>query len=156
MSSYDESEFVTDPGLALREPALQSLLALWNAKRGAKAMPARADFDVADLRPHLGHLVLVDVLRPEMRFRYRLIGVEVTRRVGRDSTGKYLDELYAPEQYDRVIVAYRWVTQQCRPIRVEATLRHAHREWMRIESLDLPLSRDGESVDMIMSRPVFL
>lgn len=152
--------FELDPQLNFTSPLLVDLHRYWRDRCGDRAMPGRADIDPLDpaLRPHLGFLVLTDVLAdgaggPE-RFRFRLIGSTMTRIVGRNSTGKFLDELYSPADYAAMIVAYRSVVASRAPLRIIGTLRHANRSWIEMESLDLPLSRDGASVDMILTRSV--
>jgi hypothetical protein len=147
--------FDLDPGLDFRSPIPVDLHRYWLKQRGERAMPRRADIDPLDpeLRPHLGFLVLTDVVGAA-RFRFRLIGSTLTEFVGRDSTGKYLDEVYSPADYEYMIVAYRWVVANRAPLRITGDLRHADREWIDMESIDLPLSSDGRTVDMIMTRSV--
>lgn len=152
----DGADWLTvDPDLNIEAPALREILALWQCKCGDRAMPARSDFGPEELRAHMGWIVLVDVEPAPLRFRYRLIGTELTQWVGRDSTGRYLDELYDPEVYDTAISAYRRVVAQKCPLRVHGRMRHAEKGHIAFESLDLPLSDDGETVSMIMTRGTF-
>jgi hypothetical protein len=53
-----------------------------------------------------------------------------------------------------MIVAYRWVVARCAPLRITGNLRHVNRSWIDMESIDLPLSSDGQTVNMIMTRSV--
>ncbi|HYM30309.1 MAG TPA: PAS domain-containing protein [Candidatus Cybelea sp.] len=147
---------VLDASLTFTSPPLVDLLAYWNEKRLERTMPSRADIDPTDpaMRPHLGFIVLIDVIGRPPRFRFRLIGSKITEEVGRDSTGRWLDELYSPADYENMIVAYRWVVQNRAPMRITGNLRHANRAWLDMESLDLPLSSDGDTVDMILTRSV--
>jgi hypothetical protein len=131
------------------------LLNYWQTKRGDRSMPARAAIDPLEMRAHIGHLILVDVIGSPPRFRYRLIGSEVTRRVGRDSTGKYLDALYSPAVYEAMIVSYEWIVANRRPMRCTGNLQHANREWIGFESIDLPLSDDDHEVNMLITRGVY-
>ncbi len=153
--TYDWS-FNHDPTLSFGSPLLSSLFGYWTEKRAGRAMPARADLDPTDpaLKAHLGFIVLIDVEHAPLRFRFRLIGSQVTSLVGRDSTGRYLDELYAPEALGEATESYRWIVAHRAPLRTLADLRQANREWLKIEALDLPLSRDQTDVDMILTRIV--
>lgn len=155
MNHIYRQPFNLDPGLIFQSPLLVDLHRYWRQKRPDRAMPRRADIDPLDpgLRPHLGFVVLTDVVEPA-RFRFRLIGSALTTTVGRDSTGKYLDDVYSPEDYEYMIGAYRWVVAHRAPLRVTGNLRHENRSWIDMESLDLPLSSDGRIVDMIMTRSV--
>ncbi|HUJ03619.1 MAG TPA: PAS domain-containing protein, partial [Rhizomicrobium sp.] len=47
---------------SLANPVLSFLKAYWDRKRGERAMPARADIKPAEIKEHLGSIVLVDVL----------------------------------------------------------------------------------------------
>src|SRR5258708_29803584 len=53
---------------------LGRMLALWHAKRGIRAMPARADFSFEDFLPWIGHLALLDVVGAGEDFRYVVYG----------------------------------------------------------------------------------
>ena len=44
--------------------SLRSLHAFWDRCRAGRVMPLRRDIDVLDLRPWLGHLMLIDVKEP--------------------------------------------------------------------------------------------
>lgn len=149
--------FALDPALGFAAPELATLLAYWQEKRGAgRKMPARADIDPADpaLRSHIGYLILVDVIGRPPRFRYRLVGSRITAEVGRNATGRWLDELYAPGDYRHMIPPYLWVVQHGAPLRSTGDLGFVERDWLRLEALDLPLSSDGERVDVILTRVV--
>lgn len=132
------------------DPLLQQLFRYWDGKRAGREMPARGDVDPLDLRFILGQLILVDVL-PEKppRFRIRLHGTELARRAGYELTGKMLDELPSTE--------FRTLAQ--RSFATTAATRapfHSIRDRVldgkakRYEALMLPLSRDGDGVDMLL------
>lgn len=64
----------------------------WLAKGGAEGrVPRRGDLDPAEMIEILPNLAIVEAV--DRRWRYRLIGTRITDIVGRDSTGKYFDEL---------------------------------------------------------------
>ena len=64
---------------------LRDLLALWNDKRGARAMPSRADLDVSGLKPWLGNLALIDIAE-DGRAVFRLCGTNLHARFGGERT----------------------------------------------------------------------
>ena len=70
---------------------LSTLRDLWDRKRGERSMPRRADFTVADLRPWLGHLALIDVNASDQVFR--LCGINLFARFGGDVTGQRVGDL---------------------------------------------------------------
>ncbi len=120
--------FETDETLAFEHPELVRMLTYWNAKRGARLLPARRDLDPLELQEHLGWIILVDVIGMPARFQYRLIGIEITQRIGRDATGRLLDELYPAEHYEGVVAPFRWIIEHRRPLRTTGRLWFAHRD----------------------------
>lgn len=71
---------------------LVALKALWERKRGERAMPSRADLGVSELRPWLGNLALID-LDGMAEGRFRLCGTNLLSRFGRDVTGSDMADL---------------------------------------------------------------
>jgi len=85
-------------------PELQALYALWQKIRGDRLMPARQDFDPADIPQLLPYLFLIDVFseKPrEQRFRVRLQGTAQAAYHGVDWTGSYVQEMIDPASAER-------------------------------------------------------
>jgi len=130
--------------------ALVSIQALWQDKRGDRRMPARDDFAVEDLRPWLGYVSLVDVTAEPRRFRWRLIGSGIARQLGRDATGRWFDELYDEEMLAGYVGAYSRAVERRQPVFHEGDLEFVGKEFRHFRSVHLPLSDDGEAVNMLM------
>jgi len=148
---------IVDPD-PIDDPLLSELKAYWDLKRGARAMPRRADIDPLDLRKHLGNLVMIEVLAGQDDFRYRLIGTHVAAQHGRDSTGKTVRELYAATDrviFDWSMTVLRNVVAHRRPVRASNRLRMVDRDYTTSDQLHLPLSEDGEAVSMILCESRF-
>jgi hypothetical protein len=147
---YDREMLLAQSGdsLEIHHPLLRQLLDLWNVKRGQRAMPARADFDVFELRDWLGNLMLVDVLEGAREFRYRLYGTILASYYGRDLTGRSTAAL-APETRDIVCREYGEVCVSRSPMMVERkrSVRHSARI---VAKLILPLSTDDRDPDMLL------
>lgn len=143
------------PTETLDDPRLLRLHALWLSKCRGRAMPARADFDPLELKEDLGWIVLVDVERSPLRFRYRLIGTNIVDLAGRNVTGRYFDEIYEPHVERVATSSFRDILDTGTPNRVAATLQHAEKGFLTYEAIDLPLASDGSTVDMILIRSVF-
>ena len=131
----------------ISHPRLQRLYAYWSAKRGGRKMPSRADIDVLDLRYVLGNLMLVEVIGAPPRFRIRVHGNNLSERAGYELTGKMLDEL--PQNEFRKGVGEKWteVAATGEPMHCDDDMRIKGRPY-RYESIILPLSADGETVNM--------
>jgi len=137
------------PYLPISSPQLQRLLADWHARRRGRNLPARKDFDVLDLKYMMGNLNLLEVLRDPLRFRYRVHCSLAVDRVGLNLTGKTID-VYPEQDYAaRVHAAFVEVTHSRMP-KLDAGYELINDKPIRFEALVLPLSDDGESVDMIM------
>jgi hypothetical protein len=135
--------------LPISDPRLQRLYGYWSTKKGQRKMPSRADIDVLDLRYVLGNIMLVDVIEGSPpRFRIRLHGSNLSARAGYELTGKMLDEL--PESEFRKQVRERWteVATTGEPRRCDRNLRVFDSRSYHYESIVLPLSADGETVNM--------
>ena len=139
---------MAEPALTISHPRLQRLYAYWSAKRGQRKMPARGDLDVADMRYVLGNVMLVEVIdAAPPRFRIRLHGSKLAERAGHELTGKMLDELPRSEFRDNV--GQRWAE-----VAASGEPRHCSRDGRfdgmpyRYESIILPLSADGATVNM--------
>jgi hypothetical protein len=134
----------------IKDPRLKRLLEYWTARRGERAMPARADIDPLAFPYALGHIALVEVepgQRP--RYRCRIDGTIFATVLGHDFTGKYLDaESFPAECADR-IRAYGELVSLGQPIHYAGT-RDLKNSSRAAEGLLLPLSSDGRSIDMIL------
>jgi hypothetical protein len=73
---------------------LRDLHALWNAKRGIRAYPARAEFTVDDISPWLGRLHLVEILDGD--FRFAVFGTIIAGLIQREYNGLRLSEIADP------------------------------------------------------------
>jgi len=141
--------------LDIRTPRLQRLYQDWHAWRGERAFPSRRDFDPVDLGYILGKLSLVSVLYEPLRFRYRVHATELAERLGFDLTGKELDAL--PDRTHRAAVREHFVAvveHRAPEIRRRDRQRANGRAW-RYEALVLPLSGNGETIDMLISAVEF-
>lgn len=129
-------------------PTLAAIYRLWRAKAGDRPAPSRADFDIVDLRPWLGFLVLIDVIDGGVDFFYRVYGTGITAFYGNDLTAKRLSDV-EPAIQALVFAEYRRAVQTMRPLYVVRRPR-IRREEAWVARVILPLSRDGTTVDQIL------
>jgi hypothetical protein len=121
----------------------------WHEKRGTRAMPSRADITPLELKGVLGWVLLLDVERTPLRFRFRLVGSEITTIRGMDLTGRYLDESVSSSRDVILRFNARVATEPCIGFHcVLDTMRDARVGW--VSRLSLPLSSDQRHVDMIL------
>ena len=139
-------------------PTLTFVHDYWEAKRGDRMMPARRNINPSEMRHHLGWLFLADVLPDADDFRYRLVGNLVASYFGTNGTNKTLREMFAPfgaETLEGTLFIYRKVVSERTPVRVTGQANWDGKGLEPFETVYLPLSDDGVSVNMIMSAFVF-
>ena len=101
------------------------------------------------MKPFLPHLFLLDVVRPEMRFRGRLVGTQIVNALGFDYTGRFLDEVISNSYYcalheDLLDVAENAVLHY----RV-ADMAWNNRPYARYHRLCVPLHTTDDRVDIV-------
>ncbi len=150
-------DITVDPA-HLANPTLAVLLDYWNAKRGARPMPARKDIRPNELKEHLGWVNLVDVLPGGQDFRYRLIGTLVTEYFLAESTGQTVSQAYARRGsavQSTVLQLFSATARNRKVIYASGAPNTLARGFEAYESLFFPPSDDGETVNVIMNAFVF-
>lgn len=142
---------------AVNNPKLQTLLRYWENKRDGDKLPSRRSIDPLEMAEWLGNIVLIDVT-PEGDYRYRLYGSEFVVEFGKEMTGQSIRDL--PSQQQEIIAAeYNLACQTKLPrarlytaeFETGALLnRHDGTRRETWERLVLPMSSDGETVDMLL------
>lgn len=72
---------------------MRFLIAYWHQLRGTAPLPQACDVSPFELKPALGHIVLIDVLENGWNGRFRLYGTKVAETYGRDMTGRLVSEI---------------------------------------------------------------
>jgi hypothetical protein len=140
----------SDPLAILTEPRLHRFFAYLEAKRGTREFAARRDIDPLDFGYILGNVLLLDVLYEPLRFRYRLIGSNLSAKTGYDLTGKFVDDHPDAEYRAYVAARYAETVLSRRPTsgNYEVVM---DRKLKRYQSLRVPLSGDGRTIDMLVA-----
>ena len=97
------------------EKSWQGLLSYWRPKHRDGIPPSRNDIDPIDIPALLSNVMLIDLEGAE--FRLRLVGSDIVRRVGRDSTGRLFDRtLFSDDALADWLAVLRKVVTQRRPV----------------------------------------
>lgn len=135
---------------------LHAVLSYWSGKRGARSMPSRRDIDPLELGPVvLPHLMLVDI-ETGPRFRYRLFGTAVSEAFGMDATGQYIDAVMVGQYKDFLLGLYSDLLTMKKPVYSTSIYGTKLDTKMWTQRLILPLSSNGDQVDMALACQVFL
>lgn len=76
----------------MERPEFRFLLDYWQTLKAGSGLPSADRLTPFDIRPALGHVVLVDALDDGRNGRFRLFGTRVAQRSGADLTGRRVDE----------------------------------------------------------------
>ncbi|HUB94655.1 MAG TPA: PAS domain-containing protein [Stellaceae bacterium] len=145
-NSVTEASFIEAP----RDALLSALYAYWNKARGTRRMPSRSDIDPVEIPKLLPHILMYNVM-PDGGFTIRLVGEAVADFVGRNATGEPAGAVMTPRAAEVTIAILRAVVTERMP-KFRAGKAHwyeekSHRDF---EACFLPLSSDGETVDIIL------
>ncbi len=140
------------PNLNLLKAHQAALLELWQLRRAGRRLPARADFDVIELRPWLGDLHLLDVENGGADFRYRIFATNISQYLGREMTGKLMSQTPEPRLRALGLSSYREVIRAGVPYLIRRpTLVHGPLSYQTIRDyLVLPLGADDTVIDRLL------
>jgi hypothetical protein len=122
-----------------------------NFRPSAEALPGRRHLSPIDIPRLLPWLWLAEVHRAPLRFKYRLVGTVHVDVFGRDTTGRWYDEVHprflGSTAYPHFVAAAERAQvafYRGPPVYVIDT------DWKRTERLVLPLAQNVRDVDMLL------
>ncbi|HVZ69679.1 MAG TPA: PAS domain-containing protein [Rhizomicrobium sp.] len=126
-------------------PKLIALFSLWSAKCDGEKLPARELFTIAELRPWLGHLALLEPLGSD--YHFHLSGTELIARFGGEATGRMLGSCRA--EHATLRAALNEACQTRAPVPAVSAIE-ANGETAIWNEIVLPLSNDGKHVSRLL------
>lgn len=146
----------TDP--ADWHPLVRRFYEYWRNIAPPGRLPGRQHLAPEDIVPLLSRLWMLDVFRDPLRFRFRLVGTDITRSVQRELTGRWVDEAQPEASRDPTLRdRYRFILETG-----QATWRRGRVLWEHdpthrfVENCLAPLAEDGKTVDKIIAVSVIL
>jgi hypothetical protein len=134
--------------------ALRQLYDYWLSRRSGRPVPLRRDIDpIAMTAPLLPHLIIAE--RAGGDLRYRLVGTRIVEAHGLDYTGWTLSRLATGEALALARQLYRPVMDKGVPVYSEGPFTWPGGEFRWTRRLHLPMSRDGDGIDMALVGQVF-
>ncbi len=140
---------------ALIHPVLLELYDLWQLSRGDNPAMPRSGLDPTKIPHLLKNLILVDVTNGVQALRYRLVGTEIVTAHGVDYTGKTLEELTSGATLDFTRNLYGTVIGQAVPVFSQGRFKWEGKEHCWTKRLHLPLTRDGEKIDVVLVGQIY-
>lgn len=132
------------------EAGFRLLIDYWQRKHRDGRLPGRAAIDPVALKRVLPQLLLIDVEREPLDFRYRLAGTLTYDIFGFDLTGKRVRDIPPPDWGETVwrSLAELVKTRQPQYVRLDFITEEGHVRSYRV--LRLPLAEDGVTVDCVL------
>lgn len=149
MDQFDEFQVTDTSFLDYCHEFIAELYKIWLTWGEEGKLPGRKDFDPIDLAKYLRNVSLVDVDHENQDFRYRLLGTAAVEFRKWDPTGKSVKEGFIGETYHRSWNNYSFVVESKSFLYDCATVPAPSGFLVSDEALFLPLSNDGDTVDMI-------
>jgi hypothetical protein len=146
-NTITEAVFIDAP----RDADVRALYEYWNGLRGDRTMPSRQDIDAAAIPKLLPYIIMYTVVADGGGYTVRLVGEEVVRFVGRNMTGHAAGSIMEPPAAELIIKILDAVATEREPkFRAGKAHWHPERAYSDFEACFLPLSSDGEAVDIIL------
>ncbi|WP_374301099.1 PAS domain-containing protein [Ferrovibrio sp.] len=146
---YERVELKNDPRRELIHPILRRLHAYWETKRELRIGPSRSDIDPVDFPYAIGWVSLFDVSEGPDNFIIRVLGGRSERTLDLGPDFRRPQDSDDPEFHAVAMEDLRWVVEHRKPLRVFRDIKTAKRRY-RFEGLVLPLSDDGQHVNMLL------
>ncbi len=137
-------------------PCQREVFAYWSSLCGERRMPARDAFRPAKIIRRLPTISLIDVCGEPARYRVRLAGTGLREVFGLELTGREIDELPIADQPGYWRGVYETVTASGRPAHGFAALSWRGRPNVVQAWLRLPMSDDGDRVNMVLGYDRFI
>lgn len=143
--------FRCDPALEFTRAELGALCALWNAKAGSGGLPSRMSFDMRALKPFIRNISILERIGPKgaWRYRFRLFGSSLAQLFG-EHTGRYLDEMVAPELLENWLACFDTAIRFGGPLRFINYYRTPGRNFLKGEIFAAPLAAETDNQPMIL------
>ena len=144
-----DQDRITDLLGEIESELLQRFYRYWNEKREGRRAPGRGDLDPAETGELLPNVFLVDVEGVPRRYRYRLVGTAFGRHYGEELTGRYVDDMDLGDFKLEALASLDSVADTWEPSYINGRFAKQDGRRLAFGRLALPLTSDGETIDMI-------
>jgi hypothetical protein len=151
LTIYDNPATAAIDASQLRSPITRAGYQYWLSKKGDRLFPSRADFDPLIEQPRLArNMVLLEIRREPLDFRYRLLGHAVRENMVEDWTGRWMSEIPMQRAPNPIWQHAEWVLAHKAPRFYRPSNLGPNKASRSIETAQLPLGPDDETIDMMM------
>lgn len=136
----------------VKSPKIRAFHEYWVERTRETTIPNREEFQIENLIAWAGNIMIVDVLDDGADFFHRLVGTKIVDTVGRDLSGKRVSECEYAIGADAMLERYRIMLTLTPPvIRHGSVIWAIDKTWIQFESITVPMSSDGESVNQLLT-----
>ncbi len=140
-----------DPALQFHDPSYEKLLDLWRTRGGDGKMPRRSQITPRDLKDILRNVLIFERIEQNpSRYRWRLVGTNITEVAGHTLTGKTFEESVPAEHIPRWIECGDLILDGGQPLRFLGRVHISGREYLDAENLYVPLANDNDEPTFIL------
>ena len=130
-------------------PEQRDFFAYWRKQAGGRIAPRRQDLDVLDVPTLMPHVVIFDVLRDPLDFRYRLVGTAVREMSTREYTGMKMSEIDGRGPGSNIWSILDTVRVSQKPAYHSIPYVGPKKDFLQLNDLFLPMVDDNMETDMI-------
>jgi hypothetical protein len=134
-----------DPVMKFQSAPLQEAFDYWDAIRGGRIMPTRAELLPRDMKRFISHVGMIEPMSKKtgvQDYFVRLAGSHVEEIFG-PRTGRPLGEGVPPEIVARWRIGYDMVQRSAKPVKATARVAYKGKNWIEVEVLVAPLGEDS-------------
>ena len=136
--------------VTFRTQPIKNAYNYWLSKTSRDKLPARHNIDPAEMIAFLPNLILMDVKRLPLDFRYRLIGTHVASHLLTDLTNRWMSEVEHQKPPSIIWNTCKTVVETAQPIYPHTPYVGPKKDIVDVEDILLPLAKDGINVDMLL------
>src|SRR5262245_63511473 len=115
----------------------------WQSKRNGHAIPARSAFDpLLEIPALVRFMMLKDVQRDPLDFRYRLVGTGLRPHMTTDYTGQWMSDVEYQRPPSTIWDYHKQVAETGEPLFIKPNYVGPHKDYLFVEAAMLPLAED--------------
>ena len=126
--------------LKMSSPLIVAGYRYWNSRRAGRSMPLRSDLDpIIDIPTLVPHIILFDVRREPLDFRFRLVGSNVRQNLSRDYAGHWFSEFPNYDASSSIWPRHKLLDETGQPMLQRPNYVGPHNDFIYVENILLPL-----------------
>jgi hypothetical protein len=142
---------VCDPSLTFEAPSLRKILRIWQDTAKGGALPQRSQFTARLLKPHLGDIAIIERKGDTAeQYRFRLFGTRLAEALG-ELQGKTFAQVMTPNVVEHWRTRFNLTVAEGHPLRFVSRVDLQKKNFLRSESLWMPLADDNGATITLMS-----